>query len=304
MYRTIDASFWTDPDIRALSGTERYLFLYLVTNPHAHVSGMYYLPKVMIEHETGLKGKALERGIDTLSKGYLAWYDPKNEVIFVRSMFRYQGRGEKNNQAAANQLKNLHKSQLINKFLKYYPEIQERLGIGYRYPIEGVSEFGTPDQDQEQEHSTSSTSSPSLKKDSTKTKTASAVRAREAPDRIFKHWNSHDALTRHRSLTNAMRASIKARLQAGHSEEDLCRAISRYAELCQQGQAPGHNQWGLHELISREQGVWIDRMLDPKYRGIQSSRPPPGHSDVSYHNAQVGQDWLRKKRQQREEKET
>ncbi len=151
MYRTIDASFWTDPDIRALSGTERYLFLYLVTNPHAHVSGMYYLPKVMIEHETGLKGKALERGIDTLSKGYLAWHDPKNEVIFVRSMFRYQGRGEKNNQAAAKQLKNLHKSPLINKFLKYYPEIQERLGIGYRYPIEGVSEFGTPEQEQEQE---------------------------------------------------------------------------------------------------------------------------------------------------------
>ena len=133
------------------------------------------------------------------------------------------------------------------------------------------------------------------------------ARASEASDpcaRIFKHWNSHDALTQHKSLTAKMRSSIQARLKAGHSEGDLCRAISRYAQLCQQERAPGHNQWGLHQLMSRDEGAWIDRMLNPKYRGIESSRPPPGHSDVSYHNAQVGQDWLRKKRQQREEKET
>ena len=151
MYRTIDASFWTDPDIRALSGPERYLFLYFVTNPHAHVSGIYYLPQVMIEHETGLKGKALQRGIDTLSKGYLAWYDPKNEVVFVRSMFRYQGRGQKHDRAAAIQLGNLHKSPLVNKFLEFYPIIRERVTKGYRYPIEGVSGVGTPEQEQEQD---------------------------------------------------------------------------------------------------------------------------------------------------------
>ena len=164
MYRTIDASFWTDPDIRALSGTDRYLFLYFVSNPHAHVSGIYYLPRVMIEHETGLKGKALGKGIETLSKRFFVWYDLPNEVVFVRSMFRYQGRGKNHDQSAAKQLNNLHKSSLVGKFLSIYPEISELLdknkGVrnplqggskGVRRGFEGGSEFPTPEQEQERE---------------------------------------------------------------------------------------------------------------------------------------------------------
>ena len=125
-------------------------------------------------------------------------------------------------------------------------------------------------------------------------------RARAASDpcgRIFKHWNSHDALTQHKSLTAKMRSSIQARLKAGHSEGDLCRAISRYAQLCQQEQAPGHNQWGLHQLMSRDEGAWIDRMLNPKYRGIESSRPPPGHTQQSQQNVENVQDWVTRREQ-------
>ncbi len=112
-----------------------------------------------------------------------------------------------------------------------------------------------------------------------------AARAREAPDpaeapgRIFKHWNSHDALTRHRSLTDAMRA------------------ITRYAELCQQERAPGYNQWGLGQLMSREEGAWIDQMLDPAYQGIQNIRPPPGHTKRSQQNVRNVQDWIDRNKQ-------
>ena len=164
--------------------------------------------------------------------------------------------------------------------------------------------YPEPEPEPEQEHSPSSPSSPSLKKDSTKTsKTASAARAREAPDpakgcdRISNHWNSHDALTQHKSLTPKMRSSIRARLKADYTATDLCRAITRYAELCQEERAPGHNQWGLHQLISRDQGVWIDRMLDPKYRGIQNIRPPPGHTKRSQQNVKNAEDWVNRRKQ-------
>lgn len=129
------------------------------------------------------------------------------------------------------------------------------------------------------------------------------TRAREVPDpakasdRIFDHWNSHDALTRHRALTAKMRGAINARLKAGHSESDLCRAITHYAELCQRERAPGHNQWGLYELMSRDEGQWIDRMLNPKYRGIQSSRPSPGHTKRSQQNVENVQDWVKRSEQ-------
>ena len=85
---------------------------------------------------------------------------------------------------------------------------------------------------------------------------------------IFNHWNSQDALTRHRALTKQTAASIDARIAAGYSEAELCQAITRYAELCQQSAAPGYNRWSLLLLMKREEGGWIDKMLDPKYEGI------------------------------------
>ena len=98
-------------------------------------------------------------------------------------------------------------------------------------------------------------------------------RENPAPDRsttisIFNHWNTFNSLTRHRALTQKAAASINARLKAGYSETDLCRAITRYAEFCQKQTAPGHNHWSLDELMSRGEGAWIDRMLNPMYEGI------------------------------------
>jgi hypothetical protein len=49
MYRTIETSMWTDAKFRGLPAPARLLFLYLITNPHAHVSGIYYLPDVIAD---------------------------------------------------------------------------------------------------------------------------------------------------------------------------------------------------------------------------------------------------------------
>ena len=52
------------------------------------------------------------------------------------------------------------------------------------------------------------------------------------------------------------------------SEPDICKAITRYEELCNLGRAPGFNNWGLWEVLSRAEGAWVDKMLDPNYHGI------------------------------------
>ena len=97
--------------------------------------------------------------------------------------------------------------------------------------------------------------------------------------RIFNHWRGQNNLVRHQCLNRRMRRGIHARLQEGRTVQDLCRAISRYEELCGQECAPGHNQWSLSELMSRGAGIWLDKLLDPKYPGILprngSNRPPP-----------------------------
>lgn len=124
MYRTVETGLWDDPDVRPLSPQAKLFFVYLFTNRHGHVSGIYYLLPVTAAAETGLQQRALDTLWHTLSSAGLAWFDRKCNVVFVRSMLRHQGRGEKNQRAAAAQLSTLHNSCLISTFLKEYPEVR------------------------------------------------------------------------------------------------------------------------------------------------------------------------------------
>lgn len=92
--------------------------------------------------------------------------------------------------------------------------------------------------------------------------------------KVFEHWQRHDALTHHRTLSAEAKRHISARLKDGYTVEDLCRSISRYAELCTQARAPGYNAWSLAELMGRGAGNWIDKLLDPKWQGILPERGP------------------------------
>ncbi len=94
MYRTIDTAFWTDPKVRLLPTLGRTLLLYFITNPHTHVSGIYYLPKHVIAHETGISDRALDTLSDTLSSAGFCAFDPARELVWVKNMMRYQGKGD------------------------------------------------------------------------------------------------------------------------------------------------------------------------------------------------------------------
>lgn len=125
MYRTIDASFWTDPKVRKLLPSGRLLLLYLITNPHTHVSGIYYLSRSTILHETGLTNGVLDTLSDTLSSLGFCRFDPETETVWVKNMMRYQGTGDKNARSAALHVtKDLHKSALIGEFLAAYPDVK------------------------------------------------------------------------------------------------------------------------------------------------------------------------------------
>lgn len=152
VYRTVNTSFWTDPKVRALAPDGKLLMLYLVTCPHAHVGGIYYLPEVTVLHETGVTRRALDTLWHTLSKPGLAFRDGETEVVWVTNMLRYQGSGSKIFASVANQLACLHNSPLINKFLQRYPEIaplySDRVSKGHQRQ----SEFGNPDMDMDQDN--------------------------------------------------------------------------------------------------------------------------------------------------------
>lgn len=142
MYRTIDTSTWFDPKIKSLEPDGKLLFVYLFSNSHGHVSGIYYLPIHSIAHETGIKEARVNTLLDTLFELSLVVYDRVSEVVWVKKMFDHQGKGRLNDTAAAKHLGSLHNCRLIKDFLSFYSHRQ----IPYQYPIEGYSA-----QEQEQE---------------------------------------------------------------------------------------------------------------------------------------------------------
>lgn len=152
MYRTIDTHLWNDQEVRKLPPPAKLLFLYLITNPHSHVGGIYYLPDVVILHETGLKPEALNTLWDTLSRVGLSRRDQENEVIWVVNMLRYQGNGAKIFRSVANQLRTLHNSSLIEDFLVKYPEVKRvfRHRVSKGYPK--LARVGIQEQEQEQDN--------------------------------------------------------------------------------------------------------------------------------------------------------
>ncbi len=135
MYRAIDTKFWTDEKVKTFPLTTKAILLYLLTNPHTHLSGIYYLPLLFIRHETKATEKELSDGLALLQTEGIVKYDPVGEVVWIVRMLSYQPESEKITSAVETQLAKLHNCCLIKEFLTYY---QDR-NIPYRYPIDRLT---------------------------------------------------------------------------------------------------------------------------------------------------------------------
>jgi hypothetical protein len=127
--------FWTDSKVKQLKPLDKLTFLYLITNPHTHLCGLYYLPEETAAAELGIK----VQWEPLLS---MVEYDREFQHVWVRKMYPYQGRGPKAKRATENQLLALHCSPLVQKFAIAYGFAkllentgdQDRASIAYRYP--------------------------------------------------------------------------------------------------------------------------------------------------------------------------
>jgi len=140
-YRKVDGVFWTDPKVRALTEQERYLFLYLITCPSAHSSGIYYNPLPMISYETGIPEKGLTKALETLREGSMVYYGSLSGVVFVKNMLKFQKPNANEKTSIAKHLETIQDKKLLVMFLDVYTEYWE----GFDKALETLREpFGNP----------------------------------------------------------------------------------------------------------------------------------------------------------------
>ena len=66
--RYINTKFWSDTYISNLDPVEKLLFLYLITNEHTNISGIYELPIKYMSIETGIEKEMIQKVLSRFTK--------------------------------------------------------------------------------------------------------------------------------------------------------------------------------------------------------------------------------------------
>lgn len=136
----------------------RFLALYLMSCPHATMTGIYYLPIPFIVHETGLPFEGALKGLQSLSEVGFCQYDEVSEYVWVCEMALLQvGESLKPNDNRVKSLQEAYENLPNLPFLKdFYDKYQAIFHL--TQPRENYSPFEgalkplvSQEQEQEQE---------------------------------------------------------------------------------------------------------------------------------------------------------
>lgn len=141
IYRPIHVSFWSDSFVLGLTPEEKYFFLYLMTNPKTQQSGIYELPKSLMQFETGYNSdtinKLLKKFVDY---GKIKFDETTNEVMIINWLKYNYSNSPKVLKCIQKEILNI-KSKLLKKEF-------DKVCIGYKYSI------STSSQEEEKEEET------------------------------------------------------------------------------------------------------------------------------------------------------
>ena len=88
-FAKISPQIWIDEQgrkIKKLGLDAKLISIYLMTNPHANMIGVYYLPISFIAHEAGLSVEQVETAIKSLCQIDFCSYDTETEYVWVHEM--------------------------------------------------------------------------------------------------------------------------------------------------------------------------------------------------------------------------
>lgn len=86
--RLVNTSFWSDGFIQELDSETKLLFLYLLTNEHTDICGVYEITFRTISFESGLSADSVSRSMDILLKNERVSY--AEGWIFIKNFSKHQ----------------------------------------------------------------------------------------------------------------------------------------------------------------------------------------------------------------------
>lgn len=136
-YRNLQMSFWTDAKIlENFSAMEKYMYLYLLTNPHTSLCGCYEISFLTAATETALKKADVKKLIQKLiERGVIDYSEKTNEVLLLH--------WHKYNWTSSNKLRTSLEKIIVHvkclKFQQYLMELlqcTDRVSVQYQYPTD------------------------------------------------------------------------------------------------------------------------------------------------------------------------
>lgn len=92
-YAKVYARFWmsgTGKKLRQEGCRAQLVAFYLMTGSQANMLGLYYVPKSLIAHETGLSMAETEAALQACARAGFSSYDEASEAVWVHEMARFQ----------------------------------------------------------------------------------------------------------------------------------------------------------------------------------------------------------------------
>lgn len=122
--RRLNTKLWSDSWVRTINPLDRYLFIYLLTNEHTDLCGIYELPLDTLAHETGIKENDLQSSYFPKLKPKVYYYE---SWVIIPNFVKHQ---------------NIENEKIIAGIKRSLALIPKKIldkAIGYGYPMDRLS---------------------------------------------------------------------------------------------------------------------------------------------------------------------
>lgn len=161
-YSKVCPQFWigkTGKKLRAAGAAAQLVGLYLMTSPHANMTGLYYVSRDSIAHETGLGMEGASKGLQSCIDAEYCSYDDETEMVWVHEMAFFQiadklSAADKRSAGVQNEYDALPDNPFLGKFFEKYGgpfNMKRNRGAVDNNPIEAPCKpLASQEQEQEQ----------------------------------------------------------------------------------------------------------------------------------------------------------